>query len=415
MIFESLVWKVYQCVLHMALRLKGKQISNKEIKLPDLSTTKDCVWVFCTTIGELNSCHEFLDNYTRGLGLVIVTDKEIYKESFLRKFPDAYVITLNEYKQSLKRLTTVLRPVQFIICEIPCLLHESPCRFDYQIIRDMHYHKASIIVINGWLYKDKVSCRQDYIEKKLFEPYYLRFVDYFFVQNDFVKNELLAKGCDANKISVILSFKFDSLYKEAKFTDTVDAKNLEAYSSRNIFLAGSLSGNMEFDLVIQGSKSFIDNGGLLIIAPRHPEIDSNIVYIVSALEKENISYTKLSDRNINNQQVLIVDTFGDLPALLYHSDKVYIGKNHNLIEPLSMGKPVATSDGWSHQFSTHEIFKFCYDQNLIELCNTPEDIQSFLLCNRERTNIYLPVRKDSSVNLVLEELKSQGLSVAQKC
>lgn len=65
--------------------------------------------------------------------------------------------------------------------------------------------------------------------------------------------------------------------------------------------------------------------------------------------------------------MLIVDTFGDLPALLYHSDKVYIGKNHNLIEPLSMGKPVATSDGWSHQFSTHEIFKFCYDQNLIEL------------------------------------------------
>jgi len=111
MIFESLVWKVYQCVLHMALRLKGKQLSNKEIKLPDLSTTKDCVWVFCTTIGELNSCHEFLDNYTRGLSLVIVTDKEIYKESFLRKFPDAYVITLSEYKQASKRLTTLLRPV----------------------------------------------------------------------------------------------------------------------------------------------------------------------------------------------------------------------------------------------------------------------------------------------------------------
>ena len=78
------------------------------------------------------------------------------------------------------------------------------------------------------------------------------------------------------------------------------------------------------------------NGLKIIIAPRHPERSNSIL---SSYQRSGIS-VKLTDNDTNiNEDVLIVNTFGNLPDYFNVSDIVFLGGSfvkkggHNPIEP----------------------------------------------------------------------------------
>lgn len=413
MIYERLLWNSYNAMLKMKSLLlsENKNIIRNEIEISDNAVGK-YIWVFCTTIGELNACYRFLDKYTGKYNLVIITDKEIYKEAFNAKFSSALVITLIEFNNNKKNLIKKFKPDQLIICEIPSSLHEAPCRFEYSLVRDVHYLGGSVIVINGWLYNESASCRQDYIEQFLFNKYFYKFIDAYFVQSDSVKKSLLEKGVRSNKILVSNNFKFDSLYDKPVVYETLNSKKVIKEEGCKLFLAGSLSGIDEFLLVIQSFKLILDVNVKLLIAPRHPEFKENIHSIERILKEEKLTFSLLSGDNVSHNRVIVVDTFGDLQSLINKVDTVYIGKNHNILEPISMKKPVATSSGWSKKYSTYNILQFCYDNKLVTLCDNSSDLADFIVKDYEK--VVLPSRKGSSVDYVLNKLISHELSLTEK-
>jgi len=117
---------------------------------------------------------------------------------------------------------------------------------------------------------------------------------------------------------------------------SLDKKLINFQKSRTLMLA-STHENEEFQFLPTIKKLLLQIDVLkIIIAPRHPERSKTIQ---SIYQKSGISTKLTSDNDYLNSDVLIVDTFGNLPAYFNISDIVFLGGSfvskggHNPIEP----------------------------------------------------------------------------------
>ena len=99
------------------------------------------------------------------------------------------------------------------------------------------------------------------------------------------------------------------------------------------------------------------DGLKIIIAPRHPERSKTIQ---SMYQKSGISTKLTSDNTYANDDVLVVDTFGNLPAYFNISDIVFLGGSfvskggHNPIEPAIYNCVIITGP---HVYNWQNIFE----------------------------------------------------------
>jgi 3-deoxy-D-manno-octulosonic-acid transferase len=95
----------------------------------------------------------------------------------------------------------------------------------------------------------------------------------------------------------------------------------------------------------------------IIIAPRHPERSKTIQLIY---QKSGISTKLMSDNDYANDDVLIVNTFGNLPAYFNISDIVFLGGSfvskggHNPIEPAINNCVIITGP---HMYNWQNIYE----------------------------------------------------------
>lgn len=74
--------------------------------------------------------------------------------------------------------------------------------------------------------------------------------------------------------------------------------------------------------------------------------------LTSALESKGIKYSLRSrGSDIPKHQLLILDTFGELPYFYEYANISFAGRGHGVLEPLRYGKPVVVGP---HQFWTKE-------------------------------------------------------------
>jgi 3-deoxy-D-manno-octulosonic-acid transferase len=87
------------------------------------------------------------------------------------------------------------------------------------------------------------------------------------------------------------------------------------------------------------------NGEVLVIAPRHPERRVAILRQLRSLGT-NIAVRSRGDSVDSTTRVYLVDTLGELTALMAHARLVFMGGSlvpvggHNLLEPARLGRPV---------------------------------------------------------------------------
>ncbi len=116
----------------------------------------------------------------------------------------------------------------------------------------------------------------------------------------------------------------------------LDKKLINFQKNKTLMLA-STHKNEEFQFLPTIKRLLLQVDGLkIIIAPRHPERSKTIQ---SIYEKSGVSTKLVSDSSDANSDVLIVNTFGNLPAYFNISDIVVLGGSfvnkggHNPIEP----------------------------------------------------------------------------------
>jgi len=202
------------------------------------------IWLFCSTIGEVNACLPFLRRLEAAGRLVIMTDRHCYREVYQRHFPDAHVVELSGRITDAGLLANQFPPSLFIVCEIPAMPSDAPCRLSYGMLREARKAGAAVHLVNGWLYGYAPACRMDRLEVLLFRKDYLAAFDTLGVQNEEIKARLEKAGARGDRISVTGNMKFDSIGDaDVRPPEPLSKGVLDAYSSTDdpVVVAGCLA------------------------------------------------------------------------------------------------------------------------------------------------------------------------------
>jgi 3-deoxy-D-manno-octulosonic-acid transferase len=314
-------------------------------------------WVFATTIGELEAIEPLLRRLLQRLTdvrLVLLSDHEHYRESFLNKYPGALFRVVNHRRTRARELASQLPPALCLLAEIPCLLSDAPCRFPFALAFEAKRRGAAVCLVNGWLYRQQPSCLMDWIEKRLFERDYLRLFDVMTVQDDSTRRTLVAAGAHPDRVFVTGNLKFDALAAAWEPRGGRSGALLEAIrqSGRPVLTAGCVTNIEEQELVLDAFRACLSLPGnpLLVLVPRHPENAGRMEALKQLLEQRDYRFafkSRLPEQRVEeSHNCLVVDTLGELKDFYAISTFSYVGLNKNVLEPLTFGKQVFVTSGW---------------------------------------------------------------------
>jgi 3-deoxy-D-manno-octulosonic-acid transferase len=179
----------------------------------------------------------------------------------------------------------------------------------------------------------------------------LRSFDYFFVQNKATAD--LLHSIEITNIEITGDTRFDRVLANKQSSLTSMESESQNDHLFNAFLAGEKA-------IIFGSSWQFEEGFLeallasgsnrkIILAP-HDIQEVNVKRLLSRLGDKAIRYTKFNE--FKDQQVLLLDTIGQLSMAYYYGDIAVIGggfsgKLHNILEPLAFGLPVIFGPNYS--------------------------------------------------------------------
>ena len=173
----------------------------------------------------------------------------------------------------------------------------------------------------------------------------LKKISYYFTQNEETKNLLSSIGI--YEIAVVGDTRYDRVSENKKlFLETlVDGTSIhtaifESFLAQEKALIFGSSWEKELAILIDLLKN--DWKGKIIIAP-HDVSESNVRKIQLLLKEKAIKYTDF--KNYKEEQVLILDTIGQLSTAFYYGNIACIGGGfsgnlHNILEPAVFGLPV---------------------------------------------------------------------------
>lgn len=335
------------------------------------------LWVYASTIGEIHAVHPLLTallSKQEFQQLVILTDHTHYTDAYLKAFPKA-VIVEHGLDGRVAPILEMFPPRLFLIAEIPCLLSDAPCRFSYRVLREMKRHQTPVVVVNGWLYGEQPSCRMDSLEREWFHAAYLNAIDLFLVQNQDVYAGLCQAGADSHKICVTGNLKFDALKLDQPHQrlpeDLQPLLNELKQSGRPCVVAGCITNISEQEYVLDAFAQILEThpDALLVLAPRHPENANRMQRLSELLAERHLTCQLRSSYELGDEltaAVLVLDTMGELRHLYAVSDVSYVGLNHNVLEPLALGKPVVVGEGWEPAYPSFPVYRLSMTEGLIE-------------------------------------------------
>jgi 3-deoxy-D-manno-octulosonic-acid transferase len=173
----------------------------------------------------------------------------------------------------------------------------------------------------------------------------LKKISYYFTQNEETKNLLNTIGI--YEIAVVGDTRYDRVSENKKlFLETLEAGTsshtaiFESFLAQEKALIFGSSWKKELAILIDLLKD--DWKGKIIIAP-HDISESNVRKILLLLKEKAIKYTDF--KNYKEEQVLILDTIGQLSTAYYYGKIACIGGGfsgnlHNILEPAAFGLPV---------------------------------------------------------------------------
>jgi 3-deoxy-D-manno-octulosonic-acid transferase len=371
----GLKWRLFR-LLERLSDMHGDQAAQR-LELQRPGTPTPSIWVFVSTIGELNAIDPFLRQLVARLGalkLVLITDHAHYRASYQARFPDAQVCVTRGHGDQATELARHYPARLLVVAEIPCLPSDAPCRFSFAFLLEAKRCKAPAILVNGWLYHDAPACRMDAIERSLFQGDYLRAFDVICVQTGQTQQQLIAAGASPDRVAVTGNIKFDAMQRADWAPSMARSPRLLAAllaSRRPIVVAGGVTNLAEQDLVLD---AFVQvrarhRDALLVLAPRHPEVRERMQALAELLGQRDIAArfrSGVEDAPLAaDVACLVLDTIGDLRDFYAAATIAHVGLDHNVLEPLAFGKPVTVTTGWKTGYPSYPVYRMLLDEDAL--------------------------------------------------
>ncbi len=359
--------------------------SESQLTLPPGKPTA-ALWVFVSTIGELNAIDPLLKAIVARNGhlqLVLLSDRLHYREIYISRYPQAIVANINGHSTEALQLCDRYPPELLVVAEIPCWPGDAPCRFPFAFVYEAKRHGARAIVVNGWLYHYPPSCRMDSVERSLFQCDYLSLFDTIAVQTDEVRQYMLAAGAQAERLKVTGNIKFDALPSQGWSPEgarsSIMLSSLIASGRRSV-VCGCVTDRAEQEMILDGyhrlRKTHPDV--LLILAPRHPEYAERIQELRELLEQKGIAAwfrsTQEDSPVPDGIAALVLDTIGELRDFYAAATITHVGKDHNVLEPLGFNKPVTVGPDWEATYPSYPVYRLLLDAECLLEVNDAEQL-----------------------------------------
>ncbi|GEB70996.1 3-deoxy-D-manno-octulosonic-acid transferase [Pseudoalteromonas carrageenovora] len=153
-------------------------------------------------------------------------------------------------------------------------------------------------------------------------------------------------GLPPSKSHVTGSIKFDINPSNEQLASVANLKAEYKTQERFVWVAGSTH-PLEHEMILNAHQQLLKKhpNSLLVIAPRHPE---QFDKVADTLAQSPLSFSRRSNDNYQNEQVLLADTLGELQCLYGAGNVSYVGGSlirrggHNPLEAAAFSVGVIT-------------------------------------------------------------------------
>ena len=211
-----------------------------------------------------------------------------------------------------------------------------------------HKKNIPVLVINARLSE---KSQQGYQKVAKLTHIIMRSITVLASHNKTDAKRFIELGLEASKSHVTGSIKFDITPSEEQLAKVLNLKQLynsneDNNDERFVWVAGSTH-PVEHELVLLAHQELLKKqpNALLIIAPRHPEQFDKVAEL---LTQSPLSFSRRSQNNYNNEQILLADTLGELQCLYGAANVSFIGGSlirrggHNPLESAAFSVGVIT-------------------------------------------------------------------------
>ena len=333
---------------------------------------KNCIWVHAASVGE------------------IVATSPLIKE-FRREFPKSpilvSVVTTSGYEMA-NRIIKDADSIIYFPLDLPFVAASVLRRIHPRIFlnvetelwpnffmtaRQMH---IPVMMVNGRISEKSVR-RYKYMFSILTDM--IGTVKFFAMQSPIDANYIKQLGAPENLVTVTGNTKFDQTYTDVtpeereKILTDMGLKDAEG-----ILLAGSTHRSEE-EYVLQAFKAIREThkNAKLVIAPRELLRTREVIGICKHAGFKVGTRTELQKRPPDGEDIIILDTIGELGQVYSIGDVIYVGGSlvthggHNILEPAAHGKAIIVGHHMENFKDTHALFK---NRNACITVNNAEEL-----------------------------------------
>ena len=305
-----------------------------------LFTTKTKPLVFhCASVGEVLAATPLIKALQKAhpnLNILITCNTPTGREQILNQFKNTVACSYLpiDFPFATARFLKRIKPQALCILETelwPNLMAIS------------HKKNIPVLVINARLSE---KSQQGYQKVAKLTHIIMRSITVLASHNKTDATRFIELGLEASKSHVTGSIKFDITPSAEQLAKVLNLKQLYSSNERFVWVAGSTH-PVEHELVLLAHQELLKKqpNALLIIAPRHPEQFDKMAEL---LTQSPLSFSRRSQNNYNNEQILLADTLGELQCLYGAANVSFIGGSlirrggHNPLESAAFSVGVIT-------------------------------------------------------------------------
>jgi len=207
--------------------------------------------------------------------------------------------------------------------------------FWYYYLRELHRNHSPVYLISALFRPGQVYFRDlgIWFRKKL------GYVDYFFLQDD--GSARLLKKAGLNRMMVCGDTRFDRVH--AIVSAALPVETAALFSSGKFCIVAGSTWPKDEELLIKYINE--DKNGIKWIIAPHEINEAGLLRLESGLNRQSVRFSQAVSENMQQADILIIDSIGMLSSLYRYGQLAYIGGGfgkgiHNILEATAYGIPV---------------------------------------------------------------------------
>ncbi len=334
------------------------------LKLVKSLSEKKNLWVHAVSVGEIMAVLPLIKQIREKhpdyrVVITTVTETGSIAAEKIKTSDEIAVFLPFDITFIIKKVIRYIAPAALIIVETELWPN---------LIRMIAGSGVKVFLVNGRISDNSLSRYR--LIKPLLKKLLAR-ISLLFMQTEDQKSRIISLGAEASIVTVPGNIKFDSVFSgdTLQYDEEKIRLSLCLDTHDKLFIAGSTHPGEE-EIMLRSFAGLKEefSGLRLLIAPRHIERVKEMQRLITdqGLTPVLISTLSAESPKISAEDILILDTIGQLRSLYSIAEIVFVGGSlvkrggQNMIEPAALAKPILLGP---YTYNFHDIVEMLLKNN----------------------------------------------------